>query len=567
MNAEAINLVQKAYIAYYGRPADPAGLAFWASDLEANGLRLERIINAFGNSAESQALYSGSTTEQRVTQVYRQLFDREPDAPGLAYWSGLINQGAITLQAYALAVLNGARNEDLSLVEKKLVVAKQFTDTLTQQSAGHTYAGEDDANDARAFLSQVTLTSDPAQFTPIINELISAIYDNNWLTYGGNLTRVDSDNFISAPNNAYYTNSIYSSLGPSTSNSRDIFISKLSADFSTPIQAIIGDANNQYVAASVVKSDNGLALAGQYGSSNAYAYVSTLNPELTAIESVLLGNGSGGITINHMTVDNAGRIIIVGHQSVLADSQDAYILTLNPDMSVYAERRVDAPQTVNSRETFDYVVTLSDNSIIAVSGNRMIKFDQDLRIQTALELNILPREIIEKDNGELLVIGTGRVASSLVEVTLMDSNLNVLNAWADNKSGNLYVPTLNNSNDLVTYHNGSLGDSSRNILTFDLNDFSQDADSVTSNDAKYILDRAGRLISPDDIIHTGENFSVLSGANIFTFKPNHETSPNLSSDYRVIENPVEMTLTSRLKTTPNTPSLPSSTGKHWMSVW
>ena len=62
MNAEAINLVQKAYIAYYGRPADPAGLAFWASDLEANGLRLERIINAFGNSAESQALYSGSTT-------------------------------------------------------------------------------------------------------------------------------------------------------------------------------------------------------------------------------------------------------------------------------------------------------------------------------------------------------------------------------------------------------------------------------------------------------------------------------------------------------------------------
>jgi hypothetical protein len=38
MNADVINIFQKAYIAYYGRPA---GLAFWASDLEANGLRLD----------------------------------------------------------------------------------------------------------------------------------------------------------------------------------------------------------------------------------------------------------------------------------------------------------------------------------------------------------------------------------------------------------------------------------------------------------------------------------------------------------------------------------------------
>ena len=226
MNAEAINLVQKAYIAYYGRPADPSGLAFWAGDLEANGLRLGSIINAFGNSAESQALYSGATTEQRVTQVYQQLFGREPDAPGLAYWSGLINQGAISLQAYALEVLNGARNEDLALIEKKLLVANQFTESITQQSAGHTYAGEDDANDARNLLSQVNAASDPGQFGSTINALITAIYDNNWLTYGGNLTRVNADQFLTDTTSSYYLNNIYTSSGP-RSGTRDVFITKI----------------------------------------------------------------------------------------------------------------------------------------------------------------------------------------------------------------------------------------------------------------------------------------------------------------------------------------------------
>jgi hypothetical protein len=47
--------VQKIYIAYYGRPADAVGLAFWESQLEATGGNLSAIIVSFGASPEFDA--------------------------------------------------------------------------------------------------------------------------------------------------------------------------------------------------------------------------------------------------------------------------------------------------------------------------------------------------------------------------------------------------------------------------------------------------------------------------------------------------------------------------------
>ena len=47
--------VQKIYIAYYGRPADAVGLAFWESQLEATDGNLSTIIGSFGASPEFDA--------------------------------------------------------------------------------------------------------------------------------------------------------------------------------------------------------------------------------------------------------------------------------------------------------------------------------------------------------------------------------------------------------------------------------------------------------------------------------------------------------------------------------
>ena len=44
----SLNTIQSLYVAYYGRPADPAGLEFWANLLDQAEGDLSGIINAFG---------------------------------------------------------------------------------------------------------------------------------------------------------------------------------------------------------------------------------------------------------------------------------------------------------------------------------------------------------------------------------------------------------------------------------------------------------------------------------------------------------------------------------------
>jgi hypothetical protein len=63
MTANFNNTVQGMYIAYYGRPGDTGGLTYWAERLAANNGNLDAIIDAFGNSAESNARFGSMTAE------------------------------------------------------------------------------------------------------------------------------------------------------------------------------------------------------------------------------------------------------------------------------------------------------------------------------------------------------------------------------------------------------------------------------------------------------------------------------------------------------------------------
>ena len=82
------NIVQQLYISYYNRPAEPAGLSYWATTLQANGGNLSSIIKAFVNTPESNAIYgANATAEARVNAVYQNIFGRAPEQAGLNYWA------------------------------------------------------------------------------------------------------------------------------------------------------------------------------------------------------------------------------------------------------------------------------------------------------------------------------------------------------------------------------------------------------------------------------------------------------------------------------------------------
>ena len=78
--------IQQLYIAYFGRPADPVGLTFWANQVDAANGNVAAVIAGFSSSSESNALYSGVPTAQRINSIYLNQFNRLPEAFGLAYW-------------------------------------------------------------------------------------------------------------------------------------------------------------------------------------------------------------------------------------------------------------------------------------------------------------------------------------------------------------------------------------------------------------------------------------------------------------------------------------------------
>jgi len=160
MSAAFYPQVQKIYVAYYGRPADPAGLQYWAGQLAANGGNLTSIINAFGNSSESTALYAGASDSAKVTAIYQQLFNRAPDSAGLAFYTGELTAGRMTAASIALNVANGASGTDLTSLNNKVTVGTAFTDALTVDSAAAVaYTGTTAITAARSLITGVTTSA------------------------------------------------------------------------------------------------------------------------------------------------------------------------------------------------------------------------------------------------------------------------------------------------------------------------------------------------------------------------------------------------------------------------
>ena len=132
--------VQEAYVAYYGRPADDFGLAYWAYRLTREGGSLSSIIDAFGNSDEFNRRYGGLDATALVTKIYQQSLNRPPDPAGLDYYVRQLQAGLRTLQTITLDMLNGAfAPPDSTVVANRLAVAAYYT---AKVEAGCAYGTE-----------------------------------------------------------------------------------------------------------------------------------------------------------------------------------------------------------------------------------------------------------------------------------------------------------------------------------------------------------------------------------------------------------------------------------------
>ena len=163
------NTVQSIYIAYYGRPADASGLLYWADRLAVSNGNLDEIINAFSTSPESVALYgpiNNATIGNVVDAMYMAMFGHLPDAAGKAFYVNGFIAGTFTAGTIALNIYDGATGSDAVALNNKEIAANNFTQIQDGRSYADpdfgqgtvfnaTYAGDADANAARAWLAPV----------------------------------------------------------------------------------------------------------------------------------------------------------------------------------------------------------------------------------------------------------------------------------------------------------------------------------------------------------------------------------------------------------------------------
>ncbi|NCO74608.1 MAG: DUF4214 domain-containing protein [Cyanobacteria bacterium] len=148
---------QIAYVAYYGRPADPSGVNFWNQTLGNGNVNYsprsgdiltgneqttyDRIVNDFGNSAEANRLFGGLSNSDKVNQVYNFAFGRDAEASGLNFWTTQLNNGGVTLATFALEVALGAQNQDIIVLRNKIASADLFSQSINTQGEINAYSG------------------------------------------------------------------------------------------------------------------------------------------------------------------------------------------------------------------------------------------------------------------------------------------------------------------------------------------------------------------------------------------------------------------------------------------
>ena len=165
--------VQQLYIAYFGRPADPIGQAYWAGVIDAANGSIAQVLAGFSASTESQALYGNKSTIDKVTAIYANDFNRAPDAAGLAYWVAQIDSGKVTQAQAAWTIQQNAGAGDAATVQNKLTAAQAFTAQIDTTAEIQGYQGNNAAASARAFLN--TVTSDNATATTAVAGAASAL--------------------------------------------------------------------------------------------------------------------------------------------------------------------------------------------------------------------------------------------------------------------------------------------------------------------------------------------------------------------------------------------------------
>lgn len=183
--------VQKLYVAYFSRPADAAGLTYWENVVTANGGNTAAVSTAFANSQEYKDTFVGQSQYQIINTIYMNLFGRPAEPAGLAYWGqGLIN-GTFTVAEAVTTIAGAAQGTDATAYANKVAAATAFTAALDTSAEILGYSGTAANLAAKTFLAGITdsATSLSNAIVPAtLNASIATVISTGSASTGQNFT-------------------------------------------------------------------------------------------------------------------------------------------------------------------------------------------------------------------------------------------------------------------------------------------------------------------------------------------------------------------------------------------
>ena len=112
--SEAATEVARLYDTVLGRLPDASGLVAWKSALESGGATLLQVADAFTQSAEFRGQYGGLNNRDFANALYVNTLDRPADAAGLDYWARVLDSGAASRAEVVLAFSESAEHVALT---------------------------------------------------------------------------------------------------------------------------------------------------------------------------------------------------------------------------------------------------------------------------------------------------------------------------------------------------------------------------------------------------------------------------------------------------------------------
>lgn len=163
--------IQGVYVALFGRPADPTGLAYFNS-VTNNGADLTQIGD-LASTQEYQDRFAGQTPAQIVNSIYQSLFNRNAEVAGLTFFVNGLLTGEFSINDIAIRILDGAQGTDRTVVDTKVAAANLYTDALDTTEEIIAYSGNAAAAAGRAFLQPVSTTvPDQAAVDAAVAEMV-----------------------------------------------------------------------------------------------------------------------------------------------------------------------------------------------------------------------------------------------------------------------------------------------------------------------------------------------------------------------------------------------------------